>query len=70
VHTIFSGQWKLPDAISGGAKTGAAQSIGVQQHVLFPVEEERKRERKQEKEPTLTIGTTYMHAKSIKFYVC
>ena len=40
VRIHFSGQWQLPDAISGGAKTGAAQSIGVQQHVLFPVGED------------------------------
>ena len=42
----FSGQWQLPDAISGGAKTGAAQSIGVQQHVLVPVGEDRKSKRR------------------------
>lgn len=40
VHPL-SGQWQLPDASSGGAKAaGDAQSIGVQQHVLFPVGEE------------------------------
>ncbi|KAF7101263.1 hypothetical protein CFC21_102645 [Triticum aestivum] len=36
-------QWQLPDAISGRAKTGTAQSIGVQQHVLLPVGEEKER---------------------------
>uniref|UniRef100_M8BE71 Transcription factor bHLH137 n=1 Tax=Aegilops tauschii TaxID=37682 RepID=M8BE71_AEGTA len=43
-------QWQLPDAISGRAKTGTAQSIGVQQHVLLPVGEE-----KEMKQPILTI---------------
>jgi hypothetical protein len=54
MRSLFSGQQQLPDA-SSGAKAGAAQSVGAQQHVLFPVGEERERE--QEKEPTLTIGT-------------
>ncbi|KAF7095507.1 hypothetical protein CFC21_097661 [Triticum aestivum] len=48
-------QWQLPDAISGRAKTGTAQSIGVQQHVLLPVGEE-----KEMKQPILTIGAGIM----------
>jgi hypothetical protein len=42
--SFFPGQWQqLPDAtISGGTnyKAGAAQPVGLQQHVLFPVGEE------------------------------
>lgn len=59
--SFFSGQWQLPDSISGRAKTGTAQSIGVQQHVLLPVGEE-----KEMKQPILTIGTAYMQGLFLK----
>jgi hypothetical protein len=48
MRSLFSGQQQLPDASSGGAKAGAAQSVGAQQHVLFPVGEEREREKARE----------------------
>jgi len=41
--SLFPGQWQhLPDATSSGGanKAAAAQPVGVQQHVLFPVREE------------------------------
>jgi len=41
--SLFPGQWQhLPDATSSGGanKAAAAQPVGVQQHVLFPVGEE------------------------------
>jgi hypothetical protein len=44
MRSLFSGQQQLPDA-SSGAKAGAAQSVGAQQHVLFPVGEEIERAR-------------------------